>query len=103
MPVNCDWRLTATGADGAWRSARRGSVADARALQTVAKTIHIALAPVAALVWGYDTIKEFVSTRVAEKLAGVPAENIRTPEPHVVGPALEALRYTGHQGTLREL
>ena len=43
------------------------------ALQTVAKTIHIALAPVSALVWGYDQIKDFVSTKVAEKLKDVPS------------------------------
>lgn len=72
-------------------------------LATVAKTIHVALAPIAALVWGYDTIKEFVTTRVAEKLSAVPTERIITPEVHVVGPALEALRYTGHQHELREL
>lgn len=69
----------------------------------MAKTIHIALAPIAGLVWGYDTVREFVSTRVAEKLQRVPLDRIKTPEPHVVGPALEALRYTGHQETLREL
>jgi hypothetical protein len=40
-------------------------------LQTLAKTIHIALAPVSALVWGYDQIKEFVSKRVAEKLKNI--------------------------------
>jgi hypothetical protein len=73
------------------------------ALQTVAKTIHIALAPIAALVWGYDTVKDYVYTRVAEKLKHVPLENIQTPEPHVVVPALEALRYTGYQESLREL
>lgn len=72
-------------------------------LQTVARTVHIVLAPVAALVWGYDQVKDFVSTRVAEKLKGVPPERIRTPEPNVVGPALQALRYTGHQESLREL
>ena len=72
-------------------------------LQTVAKTVHIVLAPIAALVWGYDQIKDFVSTKVAEKLKNVPVDRIRTPEPNVVGPALEALRYTGHQETLREL
>jgi len=73
------------------------------ALQTVAKTIHIALAPVSALVWGYDHIKDFVSTRVAEKLKNVPQENIVTPNPNVAGPALESLRYTGHEETLREM
>ena len=65
------------------------------ALQTVAKTIHIALAPVSALVWGFDQIKDFVSTKVAEKLKDVPPENIATPKPNVAGPALEALKYTG--------
>lgn len=74
-----------------------------KALETVAKTVHIALAPVSVLVWGYEQISEFVSTRVAEKLAEVPAERIKTPSPHVAGPALEALRYTGHEEDLREL
>jgi len=73
------------------------------ALQTVARTIHIALAPVAALVWGYDKIKDFVSNRVAEKLKDVRPEDIVTPKPNVAGPALESLRYTGHEETLREM
>ena len=74
-----------------------------KGLQTVAKTIHIALAPIAALVWGYDQIRDFVTTRVAEKLKGVPQERIKTPSATVAGPALEALRYTGHDANLREL
>lgn len=73
------------------------------ALQTVAKTLHILLAPVSGLVWGYDRIKDFVGEKVAEKLQGVPNEQLRPPEPHVAGPALEALRYTGYQQSLREM
>ncbi|QWZ84834.1 DUF4393 domain-containing protein [Aeromonas sp. FDAARGOS 1404] len=73
------------------------------ALQTVAKTIHIALAPVSALVWGYDKLTGFLSTRVAEKLKHVPPDCIATPKPNVAGPALEALRYTGHEESLREM
>lgn len=73
------------------------------ALQTVAKTIHIVLAPVSALVWGYDKLKDFLSTRVADKLKNVPPECIATPKPNVAGPALEALRYTGHEESLREM
>lgn len=73
------------------------------ALETVAKTVHIALAPISALVWGYDQIKEFVSTRVSEKLRDVPNEKIQSPDPTVAGPALEALKYTGHKEDLREL
>lgn len=74
-----------------------------KALQTVAKTVHIALAPVSALVWGYDQIREFVSTRVAEKLKNVPEDEIVSPKTNVAGPALEALRYTGHEDELREM
>ena len=73
------------------------------ALQTVAKTIHIALAPVSMLVWGYEQIKDFVSTKVAEKLKDVPPENIASPKPNVAGPALESLRYTGHEEMLRDM
>lgn len=73
------------------------------ALQTVAKTVHILLAPVSALVWGYDQMKEFVSTRVAEKLKDVPEERLRSPAPNIAGPALDSLRYTGHLEELREL
>ena len=74
-----------------------------KALQTVAKTVHIALAPVSALVWGYDQVKEFVSTKVADRLKNVPPENIVTPKPNVAGPLLESLRYTGHEQSLSDL
>ena len=74
-----------------------------KALLTVSKTVHIALAPVSALVWGYDQIKDFVSTKVAERLKNVPPENIVSPKPNVAGPALEALRYTGHEEALSDM
>lgn len=74
-----------------------------KALQTVAKTVHVALAPVSVLVWGYDQIKDFVSSKVAERLKNVPPENIVTPKPNVAGPALESLRYTGHEDSLSDL
>jgi hypothetical protein len=73
------------------------------ALETVAKAIHVALAPISVLVWGYDQVKDFVSSRVAEKLKNTPPEDIQPPKPNIAGPALEALRYTGHEPTLREL
>lgn len=73
------------------------------ALQTVAKTIHIALAPVSALVWCYDEIKEYVSTALTERLKGTPPDEIVSPSPVVAGPVLEALRFAGHDRDLREL
>jgi len=73
------------------------------ALATVAKTVNLALAPVSGVIWSYETIKDFVSTKVSAKLKNVPPENIITPDPIVAGPALEALKYTAHESTLREL
>ena len=73
------------------------------ALTTVAKTINVALAPVSAVVWGYETIKSFVDINVAERLKNIPPENIITPNPIVAGPTLEALRYTGHVDILRDM
>ncbi len=74
-----------------------------KGLQTVAKTVHVLLAPVSAFVWGYDQIKEFISTKVSERLKNVPPENLVSPKPNVAGPVLEALRYTGHESSLSDL
>lgn len=74
-----------------------------QSLETVTKTVNIALAPIKALVWGYEKIEEFISTRVSEKLKNVAPENITTPKSEVAGPAVEALRYSGHNPNLREL
>ncbi|MCF5512211.1 DUF4393 domain-containing protein, partial [Pseudomonas sp. PA-3-6H] len=74
-----------------------------KALETVAKTINIALAPVGALVWGYEQCQGFIANKVAEKLKNVPPEDIVTPKPNVAGPAIEALRYTGHEESLSNM
>lgn len=74
-----------------------------KALGTVAKLVNVALAPVSVLVWGYDQIREFTATKVAEKLRDIPTENIITPKPNIAVPAIEALRYTGHEPSLSEM
>lgn len=74
-----------------------------KALGTVAKTVNVALAPVAALVWGYDQFATFISGKVTDRLKDVPPEDIITPKPNVAGPAMEALRYTGHEESLSDM
>jgi hypothetical protein len=74
-----------------------------KSLETVSKTVNIALAPIKALVWGYEKIEDFISSRVAEKLKNVAEENIITPPPEIAGPAIESLRFSGHDPNLREL
>lgn len=74
-----------------------------KSLALVTKTVNVALAPIKILVWGYGEIEEFVTKRVSEKLKNIPNENITTPPPEVAGPAVEALRFVGHNVHLREL
>lgn len=74
-----------------------------KALGTVAKTVNVALAPVAALVWGYDQFATFISGKVTDRLKDVPPEDIITPKPNVAGPAMDALRYTGHEESLSDM
>lgn len=74
-----------------------------KALQTVAKTVNIALTPISMLVWGYEQIKDFVCEKVTGRLKDIPPENIVTPAPNVAVPLLDALRYTGYESALCEL
>lgn len=74
-----------------------------KGLQTVARTVHLALAPVSALIWGYEKIAEHLTKRLTEKLAGTPPERIVPPQVNVAGPAIEAMRFTGGIETLREM
>ncbi|MDD4969218.1 MAG: DUF4393 domain-containing protein [Paludibacter sp.] len=74
-----------------------------KSLETITKTVNIALAPIKALVWGYERIEDYLTNRVSEKLRDIPKENITTPPLHIAGPAVEALRFTGHNENLREL
>lgn len=74
-----------------------------KSLEVVGKAINVALAPISGLVWGYEKIQEFVQLQVSEKLKDIPTEDIHPPSPHIAGPALEALKYTGHEKSLREM
>lgn len=74
-----------------------------KSLETVTKTVNIALAPVKLLVWGYEKIEEYITNRVAEKLKNIPTENITIPPISIAGPAVEALRFAGDDINLREL
>lgn len=74
-----------------------------KALGTTAKTINIALAPISALVWGYDEIKSFIEIEVSKKLKNIPTEDIQQPDPVIVGPLLESLKYCGSKSHLVEM
>jgi len=74
-----------------------------KGLATVAKTIHVVLAPVAGLVWGYEKMSDYLSEALSKRLKDVPPERIVTPQLTIAGPALDAMRYAGPDPELREL
>lgn len=74
-----------------------------KALETLAGVINISLAPLQAMVWGYERISTWLSKSLEEKLQDVPAEKIQSPDPAVAGPSIEALRFAANDVNLREL
>ena len=74
-----------------------------KALGTIAGVINIALAPVAAMVWGYDKISDYLTETLSEQLKDVPEENIISPPASIVGPSIEAIKFLAKEEELREL
>lgn len=71
--------------------------------EVLQRTVRLVLAPARAMLWGFERIEEFVYTKVSERLEGVPEKDIVEPALNVIGPALEALRFTGHASDLSDL
>lgn len=72
-------------------------------LVVVAKAVSIALAPLEASVWGYEKIKEYLSAKVAARLAGTPAEEIKPPPRVIAGPVVMGMVFASEEEHLREM
>lgn len=78
-------------------------------LSTLGKTLQgatrVALAPVTALIWGYDKISSYLDVAIPEYFARkkVKQENIITPDLTIAVPVIEAMRYTSHKPELRDM
>lgn len=72
------------------------------ALQGVTR---VALAPISALVWGYDKIAEYLDEAVPQyfEKRKIEKEKIKSPDPAVAVPLIEAMRYTSHKPELRDM
>ncbi|MBA0176941.1 DUF4393 domain-containing protein [Pectobacterium odoriferum] len=74
-----------------------------KGLEIIAKSVNVTLAPLSAMVWGYDKIKELFIPKVIDKLKNIKPEDIIPPKPNIAVPAIEALRYTAHDEILSDL
>lgn len=79
------------------------------ALSTVGEALQgatkVALAPITAMVWGYDKIAGYLDVAIPEYFAKrkIAKEKIVTPDPAIAVPTIEAMRYTSHKKELREM
>ena len=74
-----------------------------KGLVTVARAVNIGLAPLSAVVWGYDQICDYVERAVTRKLKNTDAKNIEPPVINVAGPAIEAMRFTANEDNIKDL
>lgn len=74
-----------------------------KSFHTVGRAINVALLPLKGMVWGFEEIEKFFASKLAENLKDVLPEDIVPPRANVAGPAVEALRYVGHQEALRDM
>ncbi len=74
-----------------------------RLATTPLQIVNLLLEPFRGVVFAYDEQKEKYLSSLNEKLKDVPLERIEPPPIEIVGPVLDAIRYTGEHDHLREL
>ena len=74
-----------------------------KALKTVGGVINVALAPLAIMVYGYETIKNRLNDRLEVRLSKVAPENIVSPDPQIVGPLLDKYKYVHDKEGLSDM
>jgi hypothetical protein len=72
-------------------------------LVPVAKAVGIAIVPLKAAVWGFDKVRDYLSVKVAARLATKAAGEIKTPNPIIAGPVIMGMAFTSEAPHLREM
>jgi hypothetical protein len=73
-----------------------------QSITTVTEALHLALAPLRGLVWGYQQIEEIVFPALQERFKQK-LHRMVTPPVAIAGPAFESLRFSGAEESLREM
>lgn len=74
-----------------------------QSFELVGRAVNAALLPVKGLIWGIEEIEKRFKPKLIHNLENVPPEDIIPPKLNVAGPAIEALRYTGHEESLSDM
>ncbi len=73
--------------------------------QVLQGATRVALSPISAMVWGYDKIAEYLDIAIPQyfEKRKIAKEKIKSPDPAIAVPLIEAMRYTSHKEELREM
>ena len=72
-------------------------------LETVARAISLAMAPVRGIVWGLEKVEDWLSAALLKRLAQNDPKDIQSPPPYVAGQLLLQLQFCSEQEQLREM
>ena len=72
-------------------------------LYVVANALGKAFDPLEGLVWGYDRIKEWMCSKVLEKIANEDPANIQSPKLSVAGPIITNMHFAYEEEHLKEM
>ncbi|SER05490.1 protein of unknown function [Pseudomonas cuatrocienegasensis] len=61
------------------------------------------LSPVRAFLWGWEKIESLVIEGVNKRIKDLPEDQRKVPDPEIAVPLIQALSYTAHNETLREM
>ncbi|MGQ7944447.1 DUF4393 domain-containing protein [Flavobacterium sp. WC2509] len=67
------------------------------------RTVKALLSPLRGMLWGWERIEGYVEESVKKRLDKIPEDKRKSPEPEIAVPLLQALTYTAHNETLREM
>lgn len=74
-----------------------------KSLKTLGGVINVALAPLAAMVYGYEKIGEHLKKKLESRLSAISPDNIIAPPLQVVGPLIERYKYIHDNDDLSEM
>lgn len=74
-----------------------------KGLETLAKTINLALDPLRGLIWGYEQVREYLVASVTDRLKLIPKERIVPPKTSIAGPLLQSIRFSADEEAIREI
>lgn len=67
------------------------------------RSVKALLSPVRGLLWGWEKIEQLVVEGLEKRFEKIPEEKLKTPDPEIAVPLMQALSYTAQNETLREM